>query len=85
MTYDSVKDVDPREGESKEDFISRFMSETKEEYPDEKQRLAVAYSYWNKKHTKDSKYTIRYTDNDVTYIHIVKAKSKLDAIKKIKK
>lgn len=54
----SVKDVKPRKGESKEDFISRFMEETKEEYPDQKQRLAVAYSYWerrNKKSTKDSK------------------------------
>lgn len=49
--FDSkVKDVEPRQGESKEDFISRFMSATKSEYPDEKQRLAVAYSYWNKQH-----------------------------------
>ena len=47
---DSIKDVKPKEGESKEDFISRFMSETKSEYPDEKQRLAVAHSYWNKQH-----------------------------------
>ena len=52
---DSIHDVDPRSGESKEDFISRFMSETKSEYPDEKQRLAVAYSYWKKAHGKDSK------------------------------
>lgn len=41
-----ANDVNPRKGESKEDFISRFMSETKHEYPDRKQRLAVAYSYW---------------------------------------
>ena len=47
-----LNDINPKEGESKSDFISRFMSETKEEYPDEKQRLAVAYSYWNKKKTK---------------------------------
>ena len=46
---DSVNDVDPRSGESKDDFIARFMKETKNEYPDEKQRLAVAYSYWEKK------------------------------------
>lgn len=47
--YDSkFKDVYPNKGETKEDFISRFMKETKEEYPDYKQRLAVAYSYWNK-------------------------------------
>ena len=43
------KDVNPNEGESKEDFISRFMSETKEEYPDEKQRYAVANSYWERR------------------------------------
>lgn len=52
---DSINDVEPRKNESKEDFISRFMSETKEEYPDEKQRLAVAYSYWNKKNVDDGK------------------------------
>lgn len=51
---DSVKDVEPNEGESKEDFISRFMNSTKEAYPDRKQRLAVAYSYWDKHHAKDS-------------------------------
>lgn len=55
---DSIKDVEPHKNESKDDFISRFMSETKEEYPDEKQRLAVAYSYWNKKDTKDENYKI---------------------------
>lgn len=44
-----IKDINPRKGESKEDFISRFMKETKEEYPNYKQRLAVAYSYWNRK------------------------------------
>ena len=44
-----VLDIMPRKGESKSDFISRFMSETKSEYPDEKQRLAVAYSYWRKR------------------------------------
>ena len=49
----TIKDVNPREGETKEEFISRFMSETKEEYPDEKQRFAVANSYWEKKDMKD--------------------------------
>lgn len=47
---DSIKDVEPRQGETKEEFLSRFMKETKEEYPDEKQRYAVANSYWNKQH-----------------------------------
>lgn len=36
----------PKSGESKQDFISRFMSseEAKRDYPDQDQRLAVAYS-----------------------------------------
>lgn len=54
LSVDSIKDVEPRVDEDKDEFISRFMRETKEEYPDEKQRLAVAYSYWNKKSTKDT-------------------------------
>ena len=51
--FDSIQDVNPRTGESKEEFIKRFMSETKSEYPDEKQRFAVANSYWERKN-KDS-------------------------------
>lgn len=58
-----IKDVEPRKGESKEDFISRFMSETKEEYPDEKQRVAVAYSYWDKG-LKDSKKSLEHKDKN---------------------
>ena len=49
---DSIKDVEPKKDESKEEFIARFMNETKSEYPNEKQRYAVANSYWNK--AKDS-------------------------------
>ena len=41
-------DVKPNKGEAKQDFIARFMKETKDEYPEFKQRLAVAYSYWDK-------------------------------------
>ena len=44
-----IKDIKPHKGEKKADFLSRFMKETKAEYPDEKQRIAVAYSYWNRK------------------------------------
>lgn len=38
----------PNEGEKLQAFISRFMSSEamKAEYPDHKQRLAVAYSTW---------------------------------------
>lgn len=49
-----VTDVDPKENETKSQFISRFMKETSKEYPDRSQRYAVALSYWNKKSKKDS-------------------------------
>lgn len=49
---DSLKDVNPIKGESKEEFLARFMNETAKEYPNEKQRYAVANSYWEK--AKDS-------------------------------
>lgn len=41
----------PRAGESKKDYISRFMSsaEAQSDFPDEKQRLAVAYSMFEKR------------------------------------
>lgn len=42
-------EVLPHKGETKEAFISRFMSETVKEYPNPKQRYAVALSYWEKK------------------------------------
>lgn len=45
-----VKDVEPKKGERKKAFLSRFMSETAKEYPDEKQRYAVANSYWERAH-----------------------------------
>lgn len=72
--YDSkkIKDVKPRKGESKKDFIARFMKETKKEYPDEKQRAAIAYSYWNRRNIKDSAsdfYNVlfRYFENESAY------------------
>lgn len=45
----------PREGESRDDFISRFMSseEAKKDYPDKDQRLAVAQSMWRKHQKKE--------------------------------
>ena len=44
-----LNEVYPNKGESKKDFITRFMSVTKDEYPDVKQRYAVANSYWDRK------------------------------------
>ena len=42
--------VEPRLGESENEFISRCMgsSEMNSEFPDEDQRAAVCYAYWNK-------------------------------------
>ena len=47
-----INEVYPNKGESKKDFISRFMSVTKDEYPDIKQRYAVANSYWERRNKK---------------------------------
>lgn len=49
-----LNEIYPNKGESKKDFISRFMSDKnmKREYPDNKQRLAVAYSYLNRRNKK---------------------------------
>lgn len=44
-----LHEVYPNKGESKNDFIARFMSVTKDEYPNEKQRYAVALSYWDRR------------------------------------
>src|ERR1700721_2760610 len=43
----------PTKDESKSEYISRFVSssEAKEDFPDEKQRLAVAYSLWEKRNS----------------------------------
>lgn len=43
----------PRAGEPKSDYIARFMksSEAQTDFPDEKQRLAVAYSMYEKKNS----------------------------------
>jgi hypothetical protein len=44
----------PNPKETQDDFISRFMSDEamKKKYPNKKQRLAVAYSHWRKKHNR---------------------------------
>lgn len=52
-------EIYPKKGESKKDFLQRFMSELVDEYPDEKQRYAVANSYWERRH-KNEKFYIDY-------------------------
>lgn len=49
-----LNEVYPQKGETKSDFINRFMRATAKEYPDVKQRYAVAYSYWNRRNLKEA-------------------------------
>ena len=55
----------PFSGESQKDFISRFMSNPTmiREYPDKKQRAAVAYSTWRRKELK--KLSSNYNEEDI--------------------
>lgn len=41
----------PNEGETKEDYVARFMksAEAQSDFPDDKQRVAVAYSMWERR------------------------------------
>lgn len=59
LTEGIITEIYPNKGESKKDFISRFMSATKDEYPDEKQRIAVAYSYWDRRDKKEDMKVIK--------------------------
>ena len=44
----------PGEKEQEQDFVSRFMAHAGmlKDYPDQKQRAAVAYAQWRKAHPK---------------------------------
>lgn len=69
----------PKPGESKKDYISRFMGsgEAQSDFPDEKQRLAVAYSMFEKKnatsfgmesqHPWPKKYTCSFIEPGVVF------------------
>ena len=61
-----ITEIYPNKGESKQDFISRFMSATKDEYPDEKQRIAVAYSYWDRRDKKEDMKVIKEDTQEIT-------------------
>ena len=52
---ESLNEVCPQKNETKSDFINRFMRVTAKEYPNVKQRYAVANSYWDK-HSKNEAY-----------------------------
>ena len=60
-----LKEVYPNKGESKKDFISRFMKITADEYPDTKQRYAVALSYWKRRDKNEAYNTQDVNGKDV--------------------
>ena len=59
-----LNEVYPNKDESKKDFINRFMSVTKDEYPDRKQRYAVALSYWNRRNENLTEEKIAYLSKE---------------------
>lgn len=60
----------PRPQESKDDFISRFMSseEAKKDYPSEEQRVAVAHSMWEEHQKKKDGKEIKYRNFGIKLI-----------------
>jgi len=52
---------EPRKGEHKDDYISRCAGSAKmnDEFPDQKQRLAVCYSYWDKHKNESQSFTFK--------------------------
>ena len=64
-TKESLNEVYPNKGESKKDFINRFMRVTAKEYPDVKQRYAVANSYWERRDRKKLKESEDHTQKAI--------------------
>lgn len=60
-----LDEVYPNKGESKKDFINRFMGVTTKEYPDVKQRYAVANSYWERRDRKRLKESEDHTQKAI--------------------
>ena len=62
LAFNNQEFVEPTAGESEDEFIGRCMSELDAEFPDQEQRLAVCYQYWEgeeelaKKKKKKSQY-----------------------------
>ena len=50
----------PQKGQTKEQYIKEFMEsgEARSDFPDEKQRLAVAYSLWEKRNARENALTV---------------------------
>lgn len=58
----------PKEGEKKEDYISRCMKseEMNKKHPEQKERAAVCFSFWENKDKKKDKGSISDIDIIVT-------------------
>ena len=62
LAFKNQEFVEPTAGETEDEFIGRCMSELDAEFPDQEQRLAVCYQYWEgeeelaKKKKKKSQY-----------------------------
>ena len=78
-TESLLNEVYPNKGESKKDFTARFMSATKDEYPDVKQRYAVCMSYWDRRNKK------RVKENMKIHEGVDKINKNIDAEKVVKK
>jgi len=70
---EEVKDeefIDPRPGESEDEFVSRCVSNEMMigEFPDEKQRLAVCYSYYQEKMETEAKDTLDKLREMLSYV-----------------
>ena len=60
LAFNREEFVEPRAGESEEEFINRCMSELSNEFPDQDQRVAVCYSYWEGKEETSQEFS--FTD-----------------------
>ena len=73
---ESLNEVYPNKGESKKDFINRFMKVTAKEYPDVKQRYAVANSYWERRDKKRLKESEDHTQKAIDALGITYHKTR---------
>lgn len=73
---ESLNEVYPNKGESKKDFINRFMKVTAKEYPDVKQRYAVANSYWERRDKKRLKESEDHTQKAIDALGITYYKTR---------
>lgn len=71
-----LEEVYPQKGETKSDFINRFMRATAKEYPDVKQRYAVANSYWDNRDKKKLKESSDHTQKAIDALGLTQYKTR---------